>query len=250
MNYEQFVREQLKKPLALSAYIILSFMAFMQMISLFVGRWIDLVEFGSVVLLVVTAWLVFAQAISKKRMNQKMIVTCTYAWAIVKLVSIGLGLLMVVISSIYMCVKGSELGAVSDNQLMAAGILSLLLAGGIYGMRLVIGIFALKECTGLRKYSKGAYLFHYNWFIWGIVSASLRFGGMLVLILVSSVAGKMLHVLDYYTSNTFVSILDGCMSMGSIVTVSIIDLCYVAFFILFAIRIKVYNSALCVGKNH
>lgn len=71
MNYEQFVREQLKKPLALSAYIILSFMAFMQMISLFVGRWIDLVEFGSVVLLVVTAWLVFAQAISKKRMNQK-----------------------------------------------------------------------------------------------------------------------------------------------------------------------------------
>lgn len=247
MNYEQFVRKQLKKPLALSAYIILSFIAFMQMISLFVGRWIDFVEFGSVVLLVVTVWLIFAQATSKKKMNQKMIVTCTFAWSIVKLVSIGIALLMVVISSVYMCVKNSDYGY--GNELMAAGILVLLLAGGIYGMRLVIGIFSLKECVKLQKNTNSAYIFRYNWFVWGIVSAGLRFGGMLVLIIVSAVVGDTLCVLDCYNSSTFASILDASMGTGSVVMVSIIDLCYVAFFILFAISIKVYNNALCVGKN-
>lgn len=247
MNYEQFVREQLRKPVSLTVYILLSVIAFMQMISLFLGRWIDIIEFASVVLLVVTAWIAFSQAVSKKKINRKQITSCLFAWSVVKLVSVGLALFMVVISSIYMCVVNSDFGY--DNRLMVTGILTLLLAGGIYGVRLVIAIFALKDSTWLKYHEGGVYLFGRNWFVWGIVSAGLRFAGMLVLILVSAVCGKVFDVLAYWGSSGFAGIISNSMSIGGIVMVSLIDLCYAAVFVLFAIIIKGYNSALGAGKN-
>ena len=149
-----------------------------------------------------------------------------------------------------MCVKNSEYSLTRySGRLMAGGIMTLIIVGGIYGMRLAISIAALKESICLRNHKAGVYTPQYNWFMFGITGAALRGAGMIFLIIISLIVYEPLAYLSgYFSAAPFPYIISASMNIGSIISIVMIDLCYIAFFVLFSIWVNVYHKALGISR--
>lgn len=243
MTYEQYMKHIFKGPLAITSYILVSVIVFMQFIALFLGRWVDGVEFASMTLIVIIMWILFAQAVApNKKIKSATILSGTYAWIIVKLVSCALAIAGILSAGIYMIAKSfSDFG--TNAGLMAAGILLLLFGTTIYVFRLVVCIMAIKEVNAIRQNKMKPYIPHKKWEVIGIILASLRGVSMILQYVVSALAYESLAVLGWYSS-FFAKILRHTVNIGNNICITVIDLCYVAFFIMFIIIVKQYRKTL------
>lgn len=253
MTYKQYVKNMAKSPIALTIYILFSTLVFIQFISLFVGRWIDLVEFGTNVFMVVIMWMLFAKCVAKTTKNMKPIVTCTFIWAIVKLVSIGINIIGILVTAIYTCVKSGS--TYSKGMMIASGILLLLIGIAIYVIRMLICIKFMMEAGAAKNSEKADYVLKNNWFVMMIILAGMRGGSMLLQIIYSILAGEGMNVLHHGMTDLFgysiggsrfAGIIDSAIGIGSNITVAMIELCYIAIFVLTAVLMSRYRKT--VGK--
>lgn len=245
MNYNDYMKTLFKSPMAITSYILVSTIVFFQFIALFLGRWIDLVEFASMIVMDVTMWLLFAGAINKKvPLKKNAPLTCTFAWLIVKLVSLCLGALLLVISGIYVIVfAGGDWGR--DTALTIAGVMIMIFGTAIYAGRIIINIFALKEMINIRKGSTGIYELNEKWLAGSIILAGLRGGSLLLQYIVSLLFSSSLGgYYDYFDEfNWFFGTIANSLRAGSNICLTVIDGCYIALFILVALLVKKYRKA-------
>lgn len=245
MNYNDFMKTLFKSPMAITSYVLVSTIVFFQFVALFLGRWIDLVEFASMVLLVVTMWLLFAGAINKKApLKKNTPLTCTFAWLIVKLVSLCLGALLLVISGVYVIVISGNVWR-RDMTLAIAGVFIMLFGAVIYADRIIINILAVKEIVNIRKSPVVVYELNEKWFAGSIILAGLRGGSLLlqyiVALLFSSSIGDYYDYFDEF--DWFFGIIVKSLRAGSNICLTVIDGCYIALFILTALLVKKYCKA-------
>lgn len=251
MTYKEYVKTLAKGPMALTIYILFSSLVFIQFISLFLGRWIDLVENGANIFMVVILWMLFAKCISKENKNKKPIVTCTFIWTIIKLVSLGIDIIGIIIAAIYTCVKSGD--TYSKGMMIAGGIILLIVGLAVYVMRVLICIKAMGECINIKNNWGMEYVLKNNWFVMMVIAAALRGGSMILQILYAALAGSgmgMLHygifdlgIWGYSTDGSkFAGIIDGAIGIGSNVMVILIDLLYIAIFVLLAVIMSKYRK--------
>lgn len=247
-----YYKKLFKGPISLSCYILMSVIVFMQFIALFLGRWFDIVEFSSTVLVVVLMWMLFASNFSKGvRTVKKKTMPLAFAWVIVKLVSVSMSILFILISGVYMIARAGY----DYAGLTVAGLLLLVLVGGIYVYRLIINIMALMEINSHIKDKNTLFIPEKKWFIFCIVLASLRGLSLILQCVISALAHKYLLIIgwedytyglfDGFSGNKlggsfFARIICRSLNIGSDVCVTIIDMCYIAFFVLVAILIRRY----------
>lgn len=251
MTYEQYLRKLFKSPLSLTISIIMSTMVFFQFIALFVGRWIDLVEFGANVFLVVIVWTLFARCVSTKNKKLSSSLTCTFAWTIVKLISLGMAAIGILTVGIYTCVKAGKSGY--KGQMIAAGLILLFIGLAIYIFRILACIYALIEIRQAKN-AGTVYVLKKNWFVILIVLAGLRLAGLILQIIYAGLAGKGMYVLkcgmlDLFGvygvgRSKFAGLIYGSISIGSTVFVVLTDLMYIAVFVILAIIMSKYRKAL------
>lgn len=248
MSYEEFMKKILSGPLVITSCILVSVIALFQFISLFTGRFCDLVEFSSTVILVVLMWMLYADAMTRnKKINVKRSTACSFAWTIVKLVSIGLGILFMLIVGIYLIIKAG--GRYGDAHITAAGVIILIIGSVIYAGRLVICIFAVKEIARLKNYMGTVYYVNPRWVTGLIVLASLRGAGMIMQYIVSFVmygssVGEWINYLGMFGGGSFFDVsIFRAVNVASNVFVTMADLCYIALFILTALVVRMYCRA-------
>lgn len=249
MSYEQYLKKIFRSPLALTLCIILSAMIFFQFISLFFGRWIDLVEFGGNIFLLVTLWILFSKSSPKKGKKLSASLSCTFGWLIVKLISLGMAAIGILSVSIYTCVKAGKSGY--KGQMLAAGFILLIFGMAIYVMRIIICIRALIEANRAR-HSSEMYILKNNWFVICIILAGMRLAGMILQITYSLLAGEglsalrvgILDILGIYNigGSKFAGLILGSIGIGSNIFVVIIDLFYIAIFVILGIIMSKYRK--------
>ena len=250
MSYEQYLKKIFRSPLALTVCIIVSVMIFFQFISLFFGRWIDLVEFGGNILLLVTLWILFSKASPKCDKKLLPSLSCTFGWLIVKLISLGIAAIGILTVSVYTCIKSGKSGY--KGQMIAAGLILLIFGIAIYVMRIIVCIRALLEVNRARHTSEN-YVLKNNWFVICIILAGMRFAGMMLQITYSLLAGGGLSVLrmgitDIFGiynvgGSKFAGIILGSIGIGSNTFVIIMDLLYIAVFVILGIIMSKYRKA-------
>lgn len=248
MNYNDYMKTLFKSPMAITSYVLVSTIVFFQFIALFLGRWFDLVEFGSMIVMDVTMWLLFANSINKNQpLKKNAPLTCTFAWMIVKLVSLNLGALLLVISGIYTIVIAGDTWE-RDIAITIAGVLILLLGTAIYAARIIINIFAIKEIVNVRKGTMGIYELNERWFPGLIILASLRGGSLLLQYIVALMFNVSLgsYIKYLYEYSWFAGVIGNSLRAGSNICLTVIDGCYIALFILVALMAKKY----CKAVNH
>lgn len=250
MTYNQYIKNLAKSPLVLTANILLSVLVFFQFIFLFIGRWIDIVEFGANVLLLVTTWMMFAKARSNREKSMSSVRTCTFVFAIVRLISLCIALIGIFVAAIYVMGNATPEGAMigSGNEI-AGGLILLLFGGGIYIVRIIISVFFLSETGKIRRQSTN-YILKRNWKVWFIVCAALRGGSLLVQWIFTVMTLTRLHMLafgsyyfEYGTNSSLASIISAASASGGIVGVILGDLLYIAFFIILAVIMGRYFKA-------
>lgn len=252
MTYRKYINALAKSPMALTIYILFSSLVFIQFISLFLGRWIDLMENGVNIFMVVIMWMFFAKCVSKKNKNNKPIVTCTFIWTIVRLVSLGINIVGIIVAAIYTCVKSGD--TYSKGMMIAGGIILLIVGLAIYIMRVLICIKAMSECIAIKNHWGIDYVLKSNWFTIMIIAAALRGGSMILQIIYTILARSGMGILHYgifdfgmweYSTDgsKFAGIIDGAIGIGSNIMVVIIDLLYIAVFVLLAVIMSKYRKA-------
>lgn len=251
MTYNQYLKKLVKSPLVLTANIIFSTLVFFQFFSLFFGRWIDLVEFGSNVLLLVTIWMMFAKASSKWEKSMSGIRTCTFIFAIVKLISLCMATVAVIVVAIYAMVNSSTYDYYFNSSSMMIGGFFLLIVGtALYVVRIIYASFFIAETNGVRRQPEN-YILKKNWKIGFIILACCRGLSMILQYIFSATCIRGIRVQeygmwDYYSSSTnsgFASLIEGAIGIGGNIFVTITDLLYIAFFIIVAVVCAQYYKA-------
>ena len=255
MTYNQYLKKLARSPLVLTANIIFSTLVFFQFLGLFLGRWIDLVEFGANVLLLVTIWMTFAKASEKQEKSMSGVRTCIFVFSIVKLISLCMAAVAVVVVAIYAMVNSSTYDYYFNSSAMLIGGFFLLIVGtALYVVRIIFASLFIVETNGARKQPKN-YVLKKNWQIGFIVFACCRGLGLILQYIFSATCIRGIRIQkygmwDYYSSNTnsrFASVIEGAIDIGGNIFVTIMDLLYIAFFIILAIVCAQYYKA--VKKN-
>lgn len=241
MTYNEYLKKLAKGPLVLTANILLSIIVLIHFIFLFLGRWVDLVEFGANVLLLVTMWMMFAKASSKQEKSMSGVRTCVFVFAIVKLISLCIAVVGIIITSIYAMTNSTQYFYDTEHHygsMIAGGLILLLLGGGIYIVRIIITVFFLSETGKIRKEPK-KYILKRNWKGWFIVCASLRGGSLLVqwIFTMTSIVG--FAGILYYDDDWLAYIIRFATVPG-IYGVTLLDLLYIAFFIILVVVMGKY----------
>lgn len=242
MTYNQYIKNLAKSPLVMTANILLSVLVFFQFIFLFIGRWIDIVEFGANVLLLVTMWMMFAKAHSNKGKSMRSVRTCTFVFAIVRLVSLSIALIGIFVAAIYTMGNDTLEGTMfGSGNMIAGGLILLFFGGGIYIVRIIISVFFLSETGQIRKQPTN-YILKRNWKAWFIVCAALRGGSLLVQYIFTVMTLDRLHMLafgsyyfEYGTNSSLASVISSASGPGGIYGVILGDLLYISFFIILAV---------------
>ena len=217
MTYNQYIKNLAKSPMILTANILLSILVFFQFIFLFIGRWIDIPEFGANVLLLVSMWMMFAKAYSKQEKSMCSVRNCTFVFAIVRLISLCIALTGIFVAAI---------------------------------VRIIVSVFFLCETEKIRKQPEN-YILKRNWKVWFIVCAALRGGSLLVQCIFTVMTSTRLLVLafgsfyfEYGTDSSLASVIRSASVAGGIFGVILGDLLYISVFIILAVVMGRYFKAI------
>lgn len=245
MTYNQYIKNLAKSPLVLTTNILLSVLVFFQFIFLFIGRWIDIVEFGANVLLLVTMWMMFAKARSNREKSMSSVRTCTFVFAIVRLISLCIALIGIFVAAIY--TMGNATQYYFDEKhyygnMVVGGLILLFFGGGIYVVRIIISVFFLSETGKIRRQPTN-YILKRNWKAWFIVCAALRGGSLLIQWIFTMTAIVGINSLRYHSSFWLADVVLFAAGPGGIYGVTLLDLLYIAFFIILAVIMGRYFKA-------
>lgn len=254
MTYNQYIKNLAKSPMILTANILLSILVFFQFIFLFIGRWIDIPEFGANVLLLVSMWMMFAKAYSKQEKSMCSVRNCTFVFAIVRLISLCIALTGIFVAAIYTMANAApeseEVIIFESGHMMAGGLILLLFGGGIYIVRIIVSVFFLCETEKIRKQPEN-YILKRNWKVWFIVCAALRGGSLLVQCIFTVMTSTRLLVLafgsfyfEYGTDSSLASVIRSASVAGGIFGVILGDLLYISVFIILAVVMGRYFKAI------
>lgn len=254
MTYNQYLRKLAKSPLVLTANIIFSTLVFFQFLSLFFGRWVDLVEFGANVLLLVIMWMMFAKASSKQEKSMSGVRTCTFVFAIVKLISLCMATVAVIVVAIYTMVNSATYNYYyNSSSMLIGGVLLLIFGTAFYVVRIIFASFFIVETNGIRKKPQN-YILKKNWKIGVIIFASLRGASMILqyIFTATSIRGIRIQAYEIWDYDNlsggsgFARVIENAVDAGANVLVTIIDLLYIAFFV---ILVVVFNQYYKTVKN-